>query len=122
MVGIISSPPMAVSPQPFVDAVPHVFLMARGLAVWRPVTHYLSQITPYPGGWRSLVAAIRPGGSHAEVGMPVYVFRCVKCGAKFEKTMTVAQREKAKPACPKCKGRRVDPVLGGFFAKTSRKS
>ena len=54
--------------------------------------------------------------------MPVYVFRCVKCDAQFEKTMTVAQREKVKPACPECKGRKVVPVLGGFFAKTSRKS
>jgi len=27
--------------------------------------------------------------------MPVYVFRCVKCNAEFEKTMTVAKREKA---------------------------
>ena len=54
--------------------------------------------------------------------MPVYVFRCVKCNATFEKTMTVAQREKAKPVCPKCKGRKVVPVLSGFFAKTKRKS
>ena len=54
--------------------------------------------------------------------MPVYVFRCVKCNAQFEKTMTVAQREKVKPACPECKGRKVVPVLSGFFAKTNRKS
>ena len=54
--------------------------------------------------------------------MPVYVFRCVKCDAQFEKTMTVAQREKAKPTCPECKGRKVVPVLSGFFAKTNRKS
>jgi hypothetical protein len=24
--------------------------------------------------------------------------------------------------CPECKGRKVEPVLSGFFAKTSRKS
>jgi putative FmdB family regulatory protein len=58
----------------------------------------------------------------SEVCMPVYVFRCVKCDTTFEKTMTVAQREKAKPVCTECKGRKVVPVLGGFFAKTSRKS
>ena len=61
-------------------------------------------------------------GWNAGVGMPVYIFRCVKCNSQFEKTMTVAQREKAKPACPKCKGRKVVPVLSGFFAKTKRKS
>jgi putative FmdB family regulatory protein len=54
--------------------------------------------------------------------MPVYVFRCVKCNSQFEKTLTLAQREKAKPACPKCKGHKVVPVLSGFFAKTRRKS
>ena len=70
----------------------------------------------------------RPGprvvarGRNPEVAMPVYVFRCVKCNAQFEKTMTVAQREKARPACPECKGRKVVPVLSGFFAKTKRKS
>jgi putative FmdB family regulatory protein len=46
----------------------------------------------------------------------------LKCNAQFEKTMTVAQREKARPTCPECKGRKVEPVLSGFFAKTSRKS
>ncbi len=54
--------------------------------------------------------------------MPVYGFRCVKCGAEFDKRMTVAQREKARPACPECKGRKVEAVVTGFFAKTSRKS
>jgi len=54
--------------------------------------------------------------------MPTYVFRCAKCGKTFEKTMTVAERERARPACPKCKGRKIEPVFGGFFAKTSRKS
>ncbi|MCG6964746.1 MAG: zinc ribbon domain-containing protein [Acidobacteria bacterium] len=54
--------------------------------------------------------------------MPRYDFKCAKCGAEFEKQMTVAEREKAKPACPECKSRRVRPVFSGFFAKTSRKS
>lgn len=54
--------------------------------------------------------------------MPVYVFRCVKCAAQFEKTMTVSQRERAKPVCTQCGSRKVVPVLSGFFAKTSRKS
>ncbi len=54
--------------------------------------------------------------------MPIYVFRCAKCKNQFEKSMTVAEREKARPVCPKCKGRKVEPVLTGFSAKTSRKS
>jgi putative FmdB family regulatory protein len=54
--------------------------------------------------------------------MPTYVFRCSKCRKVFEKTMSVAERDRARPACPKCKGRRVEPVLTAFVAKTSRKS
>lgn len=54
--------------------------------------------------------------------MPTYVFRCRKCGVEFERTMSVAERDKAKPTCPKCDADSVEPVLAGFFAKTSRKS
>jgi putative FmdB family regulatory protein len=54
--------------------------------------------------------------------MPTYEFRCLKCNGSFEKIMTVAQREKARPVCPSCRSRKVEPVFGGFFAKTSRKS
>jgi len=54
--------------------------------------------------------------------MPTYVFRCKKCGAQFEKIMTVARRDTARPVCPECKGRKIEPVLTGFMAKTSRKS
>jgi putative FmdB family regulatory protein len=96
----------------------------RGLAVAPTTAHHLTKgLTLVRGRQtsrpRPRVVAVGPNG---EVGMPVYVFRCVKCNAQFEKTMTVAQREKAKPVCPECKGRKVVPVLGGFFAKTSRKS
>ena len=78
---------------------------------------------------RVVVRAGLPSDDHgrelasiSEVCMPVYVFRCVKCDTTFEKTMKVAEREKAKPVCTQCGGRKVVPVLGGFFAKTSRKS
>jgi len=54
--------------------------------------------------------------------VPTYAFRCVKCGAEFDKVMTVVKRERARPVCPKCKGRKTEPVFSGFIAKTSRKS
>ncbi len=54
--------------------------------------------------------------------MPTYVFRCEKCGERFERSMTVAEHDTAKPPCPKCKGRKVSHEISGFFAKTSRKS
>jgi putative FmdB family regulatory protein len=54
--------------------------------------------------------------------MPIYVFRCGACAEQFERTMSVAERVKALPPCPKCGSDRVQPVLSGFSAKTSRKS
>ncbi len=53
--------------------------------------------------------------------MPVYVFKCKQCGKTFEQKMTVKEREKGPPQCPKCR-RPCVPVYGTFFAKTSRKS
>lgn len=54
--------------------------------------------------------------------MPTYEYRCSKCGQKFERTEHVAEHEKAHPRCPKCQSREIEPVLGEFFAKTSKKS
>jgi putative FmdB family regulatory protein len=54
--------------------------------------------------------------------MPRYEFLCEKCKKPFEVTMTISEREKAKPACPACKGTKVVPQLAGFMAQTKKKS
>ncbi len=54
--------------------------------------------------------------------MPRYEFTCEKCKKPFELIMTIAEREKAKVKCPKCKSTKVVPQLGGFMAQTSKKS
>jgi len=36
--------------------------------------------------------------------------------------MTIPEREKARPKCPKCKGTKVVPQLAAFMAQTSKKS
>jgi putative FmdB family regulatory protein len=54
--------------------------------------------------------------------MPRYEFLCEKCKKPFELTMTISEREKAKPACPECKGTKVTPQLAGFMAQTRKKS
>ncbi len=54
--------------------------------------------------------------------MPRYEFLCEKCTKPFELTMTFAEREKAKVECPRCKGTKVVPRLGGFMAQTAKKS
>ncbi len=57
-----------------------------------------------------------------EARMPRYEFRCEKCKKGFELTMAIAAREKAKVRCPRCKGTKVVPQLGGFMVQTSKKS
>ena len=41
---------------------------------------------------------------------------------RYEKIMTISEREKAKPTCPKCKGTKVTAQLCGFMAQTAKKS
>ena len=36
--------------------------------------------------------------------------------------MTISERAKATPTCPKCKGTKVTAQLGGFMAQTAKKS
>lgn len=54
--------------------------------------------------------------------MPSYDFVCKECKKKFVLTMSIAEHDKSRPACPKCKSRKVEQRLGGFFAVTSKKS
>ncbi|MDH3377743.1 MAG: zinc ribbon domain-containing protein [Gammaproteobacteria bacterium] len=54
--------------------------------------------------------------------MPIYEYRCRKCGETFEREEHVTDHEPGKARCPKCKSKGVSQVLGSFFAKTSRKS
>jgi putative FmdB family regulatory protein len=54
--------------------------------------------------------------------MPRYEFICEKCRKPFELVMTLSEREKAKPTCPRCKGSKVTPQLGGSMVQTSKKS
>jgi putative FmdB family regulatory protein len=54
--------------------------------------------------------------------MPRYEFMCEKCKKRFEMTMSIAEREKAKVRCPTCSGTKVVPQLALFRAPTSRKS
>ena len=54
--------------------------------------------------------------------MPIYEYRCAKCGHRWSATESVAGHERRRPACPKCKSRVVEQVFSPFFAKTVRKS
>ena len=54
--------------------------------------------------------------------MPVYEFTCKGCKKTFTLTISLAQYEKAKFTCPKCKGKKVEQRFAPFFAVTSKKS
>jgi putative FmdB family regulatory protein len=54
--------------------------------------------------------------------MPVYDFRCDLCRKKFSLTMGIADYDKKKIKCPKCRSKKVTRVLQPFFAVTSKKS
>ena len=54
--------------------------------------------------------------------MPTYEFQCQACGEEFSQIMTISEKSKKKPSCPKCKSRKVNQLISGFTAITSRKS
>ena len=54
--------------------------------------------------------------------MPSYDFVCKQCKKKFTLTLSLAQYDKARPSCPKCKSRKVEQRFASFFAVTSKKS
>lgn len=54
--------------------------------------------------------------------MPTYDYQCQACKRKFSVTHRIADHDKAKVNCPKCKGGKVKQQVSLFIAKTSRKS
>jgi putative FmdB family regulatory protein len=62
------------------------------------------------------------GSRRSEEVMPRYEFLCETCHEPFERTMTIAEHEKARVTCPKCQGTDVRPQFSGFMAQTAKKS
>jgi putative FmdB family regulatory protein len=54
--------------------------------------------------------------------MPSYEYACKECKNTFALTMTVAEHDKKRIACPKCNSKKVEQQFGSFFAVTSKKS
>ena len=54
--------------------------------------------------------------------MPQYEYACKGCKKRFTLIMTLAQYDKGKVACPKCKSKKVEQKVATFFAVTSKKS
>ena len=54
--------------------------------------------------------------------MPSYEYICKECKKRFTLILSISEYEKARPACPKCKSKKVEQVPATFFAVTSKKS
>lgn len=54
--------------------------------------------------------------------MPTYEFVCKECKKTFTAVMALAEYEKGRFSCPKCKSRKVEQKMAAFFAVTSKKS
>jgi len=54
--------------------------------------------------------------------MPVYDYKCGKCGRRFNVTMRISEHGSKKTRCQKCGSSKVVQQISGFFAKTSKKS
>jgi putative FmdB family regulatory protein len=54
--------------------------------------------------------------------MPSYEYKCKECKKTFALILTVADHDRKRIACPKCKSKKVEQQFGSFFAVTSKKS
>jgi len=54
--------------------------------------------------------------------MPTYEYQCEACKSEFSLILSIAEHEKGKAACPKCRSEQVKQLFSSFIAKTSRKS
>ncbi|MFB3917139.1 MAG: FmdB family zinc ribbon protein [Terriglobales bacterium] len=54
--------------------------------------------------------------------MPQYEFFCKDCKKPFLQILTLAEYEKGRFTCPKCKSKNVEQRLSSVYAVTSKKS
>ncbi len=54
--------------------------------------------------------------------MPNYEFFCEKCNKEVTLTLSMRERDRGDYKCPGCGGKALQPLMGTFFSKTSRKA
>ncbi len=54
--------------------------------------------------------------------MPVYEYRCEKCKRKVTLRMSISEHDRRRAACPRCRGKKLQPLISSFVSQTARKS
>ena len=54
--------------------------------------------------------------------MPQYDFYCEKCHRELSMTLSLSERNRGEYQCPGCGTKELQPLMGTFFSKTSRKA
>jgi putative FmdB family regulatory protein len=54
--------------------------------------------------------------------MPLYEYYCETCKRDVTLAMSMSEHDRGTAECPGCGGRALRPLVGSFFARTSRKS
>ncbi len=54
--------------------------------------------------------------------MPTYEYQCESCKHTFSLVQTIAEHDKGKVACPKCRKKDVKQMVSAFLTQTSKKS
>jgi putative FmdB family regulatory protein len=54
--------------------------------------------------------------------MPTYSYYCKECKKAFTLNMSLADHEKRRIACPKCRSKKVEQQFATFFAVSAKKS
>jgi putative FmdB family regulatory protein len=66
--------------------------------------------------------SLEPDGNKEGQRMPNYEFYCEKCRKEVALTLTMGERDRGQYQCPGCGSKELQPLMGAFFARTSRKA
>ena len=54
--------------------------------------------------------------------MPLYDYKCLKCGKECLLALTLKEHERGEAACPSCGSKELEQLITSFIARTSSKS